>query len=101
MNVLGSIEHSHKYSYLGIFYFKLVEIYRYLYNIFCNLIEGVLKMSSEITDAGTTHHMYCVKCRTMVMVSAPKKIVMKSSRHALQGKCPHCSTSTFKITKAE
>jgi len=45
--------------------------------------------------------MYCVKCRTMVMVSAPKKIVMKSSRHALQGKCPHCSTSTFKITKAE
>jgi hypothetical protein len=37
----------------------------------------------------------------MVMVSGPKKIVMKSSRHALQGKCPHCSTSTFKITKAE
>ncbi len=58
-------------------------------------------MSSEITDAGSTHHMYCVKCRTMVMVSAPKKIVMKSSRHALQGKCPHCATSTFKITKAE
>ena len=54
-------------------------------------------MSSEITDAGTTHHMYCVKCRTMVTIAAPKKIVMKSSRHALHVKCPHCSTSTYRI----
>lgn len=58
-------------------------------------------MSADVTDAANTHPMYCVKCRTMVMCVAPKRIVMKSSRHALQGKCPHCSTSTFKITKAE
>lgn len=56
---------------------------------------------TELKDATKTHNMYCVKCRTMVMITAPKRIVMKSSRHALQGKCPHCSTSTFKITKAE
>ncbi len=56
---------------------------------------------TELKDATMTHPMYCVKCRTMVTVTGPKKIVMKSSRHALQGKCPHCSTSTFKITKAE
>ena len=55
-------------------------------------------MNSENTDAATAHKMYCVKCRTMVMVVAPKRIVMKSSRHALQGKCPHCTTSTYKIT---
>ena len=58
-------------------------------------------MSSDLSGAANTHKMYCVKCRTMVMVTAPKKVVMKSSRHALQGKCPHCSCSTFKITKAE
>lgn len=49
------------------------------------------------SDAATTHQMYCVKCRTMVTITAPKKVVMKSSRHALQGKCPHCSVSTYKI----
>ncbi len=60
-----------------------------------------IKMSSDLSDAANTHKMYCVKCRTMVMVTAPKRVVMKSSRHALQGKCPHCACSTFKITKAE
>jgi len=50
-----------------------------------------------MSDATTTMQMYCVKCRTMVTITAPKKVVMKSSRHALQGKCPHCNTSTYKI----
>lgn len=55
-------------------------------------------MSTEkLSDAANTQQMYCVKCRTMVTTTAPKKVVMKSSRHALQGKCPHCSTSTYKI----
>jgi hypothetical protein len=52
---------------------------------------------TELKDATMTHPMYCVKCRTMVTVTGPKKIVMKSSRHALHGSCPHCSTSTYKI----
>ena len=51
----------------------------------------------EKIDAAHTQQMYCVKCRTMVTITNPKKVVMKSSRHALQGKCPHCSCSTYKI----
>jgi hypothetical protein len=40
-------------------------------------------MSSEnLTDATSTHQMYCVKCRTMVTITGPKKMVLKSSRHA-------------------
>lgn len=54
-------------------------------------------MPSEISNATNTHPMYCVKCRTMVTITAPKKVVMKSSRHALQGNCPHCNTATYKI----
>ena len=54
-------------------------------------------MSSDLSDAANTHKMYCVKCRTMVTITAPKKVVMKSSRHALHGSCPHCNTSTYKI----
>lgn len=55
-------------------------------------------MSIEnMSDAAVTQQMYCVKCRTMVTITAPKKVVMKSSRHALQGNCPHCSTKTYKI----
>lgn len=54
-------------------------------------------MNSENTDAATAHKMYCVKCRTMVTVTGPKVVTMKSNRNALQGKCPHCSTSTYKI----
>lgn len=50
-----------------------------------------------MSDAATTIKMYCVKCRTMVMVTAPKKVQMKSSRHAMQGNCPHCSTKVYKI----
>jgi hypothetical protein len=45
-------------------------------------------MASEKLEDGTvTHPMYCVKCRTMVSTVAPKKVVFKSNRHALQGKC--------------
>lgn len=55
-------------------------------------------MSTEnISDATKTQQMYCVKCRTMVTVTAPKKVSMKSNRQAMQGKCPHCSTNTYKI----
>jgi Zn finger protein HypA/HybF involved in hydrogenase expression len=53
--------------------------------------------SEQMSDATVNHPMYCVKCRTMVTITAPKKVVMKSSRHALQGNCPHCNTSTYKI----
>ena len=54
--------------------------------------------SEQLSDAASTHQMYCVKCRTMVSVTAPTKVVFKSNRHALQGICPFCSTKTYKIT---
>jgi Zn finger protein HypA/HybF involved in hydrogenase expression len=53
--------------------------------------------TQTLENAAHTHQMYCVKCRTMVTVTGPKQVQMKSSRHALQGKCPHCSTNTYKI----
>jgi hypothetical protein len=52
---------------------------------------------TELKDATKTHNMYCVKCRTMVTITGPKVVTMKSNRNALQGSCPHCSTSTYKI----
>jgi hypothetical protein len=55
-------------------------------------------MSQEtITDAASSMSMYCVKCRTTVTVTAPKRVVLKNDRHALKGSCPHCSTSTYRI----
>lgn len=48
-------------------------------------------------DPTTTETMYCVKCRTMVVVSGPERVTMKSERPALKGKCPHCGTGTYKI----
>lgn len=54
-------------------------------------------MSQQLTDAANTVQMYCVKCRTMVVTTAPKKVVLKNDRPALKGVCPHCSTSTYKI----
>jgi hypothetical protein len=54
-------------------------------------------MPTEISDAASSHSMYCVKCRTMVSITGAKKVVMKSSRHAIQGNCPFCNTATYKI----
>lgn len=48
-------------------------------------------------DPTKTETMYCVKCRTMVVVTGPEIVSMKSDRPALKGKCPHCGTSTYKI----
>ena len=36
--------------------------------------------NEKASEHGLTHPMYCVKCRTMVMISSPKKILLKSSR---------------------
>ena len=52
-------------------------------------------------DGASTSKSYCVKCRGHVVVTAPKRIVMKSGRHAEKGKCPHCGTATFKIVSAK
>ena len=47
----------------------------------------------------TTEPMYCVKCRTKVIVSGPKLIEWPNNRNALEGVCPHCKTKTYKIVK--
>lgn len=58
-------------------------------------------MENTVMDAATTHQMYCVRCRTMVTIVDPKRVVMKSQRHALHGRCPHCEAATYKIISKE
>lgn len=48
-------------------------------------------------DPTITKVMYCVKCRTKVVVTAPESVTMKSGRPALRGKCPDCNTVTYMI----
>jgi RNase P subunit RPR2 len=57
----------------------------------------MITSQATIADATITIPMYCVKCRTMVIITAPKRVVLKNDRHALKGVCPHCATSTYKI----
>ena len=52
-------------------------------------------------DPTVTESMYCVKCRTKVIITGPEKVTMKSDRPALQGFCPHCNTKTFKIISSK
>lgn len=54
-------------------------------------------MENTVVDAAATQQMYCVRCRSMVTIVDPKRVVMRSERHALHGKCPHCETATYKI----
>ncbi|MFH1317037.1 MAG: DUF5679 domain-containing protein [Candidatus Woesearchaeota archaeon] len=44
---------------------------------------------------------YCVKCKKKVHISKSHKIVMKNNKHAVQGKCPSCSTEVYRITGNE
>lgn len=53
-------------------------------------------MTSEINNE-KYEKMYCLKCRTSVMVANPKDIILKSNRPAYMGRCPKCNTYTFKI----
>jgi Zn finger protein HypA/HybF involved in hydrogenase expression len=46
-----------------------------------------------------THPMYCVKCRTKVIVTGPELITWPNSKKAIKGSCPHCNTKTFKVVK--
>lgn len=40
---------------------------------------------------------YCVKCKKMLEMSAPKKVKMKNGRAATKGKCPKCGTGMYRI----
>lgn len=55
--------------------------------------------TAEKVDMARTESMYCVKCRTKVIVSGPKLISWPNNRRALEGKCPHCNTKTFRVVK--
>lgn len=58
-------------------------------------------MAEKTKVDAKSEKMYCVKCRHSVMVVDPKSIVLRSQRPAYMGKCPHCSTYTFKIKVSE
>lgn len=40
---------------------------------------------------------YCVKCKAKKEIKDAKKVTMKNGRPAMQGKCPTCGTTMFKI----
>jgi Zn finger protein HypA/HybF involved in hydrogenase expression len=44
--------------------------------------------------------MYCVKCRSKVIVTGPKLITWPNGKKAIEGHCPHCNTKTFKVVKS-
>jgi len=46
-----------------------------------------------------THPMYCVKCRSKVIVTGPSIIKWPNGKKALKGQCPHCDTKTYRVVK--
>ncbi|MGI8549169.1 MAG: DUF5679 domain-containing protein [Dehalococcoidia bacterium] len=40
---------------------------------------------------------YCLKCRTKREMQDAKAVTMKNGKPAMQGKCPVCGTSMYKI----
>jgi Domain of unknown function (DUF5679) len=43
---------------------------------------------------------YCLKCRTKREMKDEKSVSMKNGKPAVQGKCPVCSTTMYKIGSA-
>jgi hypothetical protein len=51
-------------------------------------------------DSTHSEKAYCVKCRTDIVITAPKLVPVtsrKGTRWALKGACPHCGTVAFKF----
>ncbi len=44
---------------------------------------------------------YCVKCRAMKEMKAPRAVTIKKDKPATQGICPICGTKMFRLDKAE
>ena len=44
---------------------------------------------------------YCVKCRSKKEIKSAKAITMKNGKPAIQGVCPTCGTSMFRIGAAK
>lgn len=42
---------------------------------------------------------YCVKCRTKRVMKDEKTVTMKNGKPAIQGMCPVCGTTMFRIGK--
>jgi predicted amino acid-binding ACT domain protein len=40
---------------------------------------------------------YCVKCRSKREIQSPKQVIFKNNRKAIQGICPICGTTVFRI----
>jgi Zn finger protein HypA/HybF involved in hydrogenase expression len=43
---------------------------------------------------------YCLKCRTKRDMKDEKSVTMKNGKPAVQGKCPVCGTTMYKIGAA-
>jgi len=40
---------------------------------------------------------YCVRCKKKVELRDPRKVAMKNDRLGMQGKCPHCGMTLYRI----
>jgi Domain of unknown function (DUF5679) len=72
-------------------------------------LDGILAESadsSEIINLGDQEReipvsnsieAYCVKCRRKQRIESPRQVLLSNKTHALQGVCPVCSTTVFKI----
>jgi len=49
------------------------------------------------TSPSHTEKMFCVKCRTSVIITAPELVKLKNNRYALRGTCPHAGTVCYKV----
>lgn len=54
-------------------------------------------VQSYKTNPSHTEKMFCVKCRTTVIITAPELVKLKNNRYALRGTCPHAGTVCYKV----
>ena len=44
---------------------------------------------------------YCMKCKTKREMNDPKTVILKNKRSAIQGVCPVCGTTMFRMLKKQ
>jgi hypothetical protein len=57
----------------------------------------VTKMENKNTTK--TEQMYCVKCRSKVIITGPDVTKWPNGKKAVHGNCPHCNTKTYKVVR--
>ena len=53
----------------------------------------------ENKNTTKTEQMYCVKCRSKVIITGPDVTKWPNGKKAVHGNCPHCNTKTYKVVR--